>query len=90
MATDPHTINLDKSTHCAYLFCNINSHMTTCNLTYRRILYYRQDSIESYIMGGILIKSTVQIMDIILTYRTQYVLTLATISWLRHQTQLII
>ena len=43
--------------------------MTACNPTYKRILYYRQDSIESCITGGILIKSTVQIMDIILTCR---------------------
>ena len=44
--------------------------MTACNPTYGRILYYRQDSTESCITGGILIKSTVQIVDIILIYRT--------------------
>ena len=64
--------------------------MTACNPIYRRIPYYRQDSIESYIIDGILIKSTVQIIGIISTYGTQYVPTLTTISWLRHQIQLII
>ena len=43
--------------------------MTIYNPTYRRIPYYRQDSMESYITGGILIKSTVQIIDIVLIYR---------------------
>ena len=71
MAIDSHTTNLDKSIYCAHLFCNTNSHMITCNPIYRRIPYYRHDSIESHIIGGILIKNTVQIMDIILTYGTQ-------------------
>ena len=53
--------------------------MTIYNPTYRRIPYYRQDSIESHIIGGILIKNTVQIMDIILTYGTQCAPTLAII-----------
>ena len=59
MATDLYIINLDESTHCTHLFYNINLYITTCNPTYRRILYYRQDSTESCIMGGILIKSTI-------------------------------
>ena len=57
MATDPYIINLDKLTYCTHLFCNTNSYMITCNPIYRRIPYYRQDSTESYIIDGILIKS---------------------------------
>ena len=35
--------------------------MIIYNPIYRRFLYYRQDSIESYIIGGILIKNIIQI-----------------------------
>ena len=80
MAIDPHTTNLDELTYCTHLFYNTNSHITTCNPTYGRILYYGQDSTESYIIGGILIKSAVQIIGIVPTYGTQCVPTLVIIS----------